>query len=274
MCNLVVVLSNNHYIVTPSWFMCILCMFLSAMFKWVAEYTRRTPWCYMLYEDTKVAWLFPENIDRLVVNTSSRFRAVTEEGVDDNDAESGIQTVMVDFDPCLDSRLSYLTAATAPRFSRMRADFNTRFELLYNSFRAMENSPPILLSGAPGIGKTVYVTKIFKQQKAAETLQWKLPVPAAAGAPARSPESRPQKNVKILDQTVDGSDDVFTRRSLRDELRRVTRSAGGNRTRSDLSSKTVLIIDEVSYCIADYSVTATNILSPLLLWCSNSHSIT
>ena len=48
----------------------------------------------MLYEDTKVAWLFPENIDRLVVNQSLHFN----KGSQGNDvAGSDVRTAPVNF---------------------------------------------------------------------------------------------------------------------------------------------------------------------------------
>ena len=244
----------------------------TALFKWVAEYTRRTPWCYVLYEDTKVAWLFPENIDRLVINPSSRFRAVADDAIDDEEAESGVQTVQVDFPNRNVPRLSYLhdaeagplAADAAPRYTRMRKDFSTLFETRYNEFRKMIRSPPILLSGAPGIGKTVYVTKKFKQQKAAAAAaQTRTQEAAVVGAGSAAcgevtsvvlaAASPGEKNMVILEQSVDGSDDVFTRRSLRDELRDITKSSV--RARNDTTTKTVLIIDEVG------NITCNKVLS-------------
>jgi hypothetical protein len=40
------------------------------LLKWCGEYTKSSPWCYILLEDTNLTWNWPENCDRVSVRST------------------------------------------------------------------------------------------------------------------------------------------------------------------------------------------------------------
>ncbi len=215
------------------------------MFKWIAEYTRRTPWCYVLFEDTNVAWLFPENIDRLVINPSSRFRAIAASADSVPGGEdSGMCTVTMPFPGVKEPVLTYLAHESGHVLNRSRLvkDFDDTFERYFKDALTAERSPTILLSGAPGIGKTWFVTRIFK---------------------ASLHDTGTLGSVAFVEPPIDGSDDIFTRDALRDVLDQRTKSVIG----PVAARKTVLIVDEVGQCKVTERSCCNSLASKLFLLC-------
>ncbi len=230
---------------------------LTELFKWLAEYTRRTPWCYVFLENTSTAGLFPESIDRLVTNPTSQFKSSG--GADsERGSDATMRVVTVTFETIKSPRLSYLAYPARSKVSRtrLRKNFIADFNVTFIAALTATKSPVILLSGAPGIGKSHFM-KFFRARRTQNSVLY-----VAAAAPAAegndgyggaseskdchgdptattTPCSTPP--YVFVDPEVDGSDDIFTRVALRDVLRMKADTC----TVTD-GVKIVLIVDEVS----------------------------
>jgi hypothetical protein len=229
------------------------------LFKWLAEYTRRTPWCYFFLEDTNIAWLYPENIDRVVINPASQFRSNGSGDGGRAGADFGMRSVTVPFEHVKSPSLSYLAHSAQSKFCRSRLckDFVTEFGVHFKAAVAALESPSILLSGAPGIGKTHFM-KDFRKVEAG--------LDGVDGVVVREHEHEEDGGYdvekgeegyeeekgegggdgtsaimfKFVDPDVDGSDDIFTRVALRDVLqKRAEATVAGDNV------KKILIVDEV-----------------------------
>jgi hypothetical protein len=236
------------------------------LFKWLAEYTRRTPWCYFFLEDTNIAWLYPENIDRVVINPTSQFRSSGGGGdAGSSSSDFGMRAVMKAFDVVDNPFLTYLEYPARGKQSRSKLckDFVSAFGKHFKAAIAAVQSPSILLSGAPGIGKTHFMKDFRQLQVAALGTEDSAStsgasagfVGAGAGAgagagheEAKCPEVSPPSGLpaglkfRFVDPEVDGSDDIFTRIALRDVLQKRAEACivGPN-------VKRILIVDEVGW---------------------------
>jgi len=228
------------------------------LFKWLAEYTRRTPWCYVFLENTSTAGLFPESIDRLVTNPTSQFKSSG--GADsERGSDATMRVVTVTFETIKSPRLSYLAYPARSKVSRtrLRKNFIADFNVTFIAALTATKSPVILLSGAPGIGKSHFM-KFFRASRTQNSVLY-----VAAAAPAAegndgyggaseskdchgdptataTPCSTPP--YVFVDPEVDGSDDIFTRIALRDVLRMKADTC----TVTD-GVKIVLIVDEYHF---------------------------
>jgi hypothetical protein len=238
----------THFLPTPPW---------AELFKWLAEYTRRTPWCYFFLEDTNISWLYPENIDRVVINPTSQFRSSGGSGEASlSSSDFGMRAVIKAFDEVKDPFLTYLAypARGAQSRSKLCKDFVSVFGRHFRAAVAEAQSPSILLSGAPGIGKTHFMKDFRQLQVSVVGSEESAGASAAAGSTreeagceeAKYPEPGsprgmpPGVKFKFVDPDVDGSDDIFTRVALRDVLQKRAEACivGAN-------VKRVLIVDEV-----------------------------
>lgn len=135
-------------------------------------------------------------------------------------------TVTMPFPGVKDPVLAYLgrDAGHTDNRSRLVKDFDDTFERYFNDALAAERSPTILLSGAPGIGKSWFVNRVFKA--------------------SQHDVGTARAGVAFVEPSIDGSDDIFTRDALRDVLDNRTKNVVGPVG----ARKTVLIVDEVRGC--------------------------
>ena len=158
------------------------------LWKWCAEFTKRNPWLFFFFEDCVVTWLVPENLDRLVKDRST---------VGTEDASLGLELVHYSL-----RDMPELAADFYDRSTRLCPTWEHRFRAAYDAAK------PLLVVGAPGIGKTYFMVNVFLNTKKAEC--------------------------KVIN--VDGSSDVFTREALSDYLKR--------KFVEEDSKRTVLFMDE------------------------------
>ncbi len=208
------------------------------LWKWCAELTKRHPWLFLFFEDTQVAWLLPENLDRLVRGEAhavgdgaggSELESTVLDGIDE---AAQLHKVVVRF-PLSSARHVVVPPTRAHLLtSRLVSAFETRFMEQYG--RLIEGAAhfPLLLSGAPGIGKTVFIADKFMKRGYSEC--------------GRRDRSDPRR-IAIVESPIDGSSDVFCRTALVDVLAMRIASAmprdGGEAAAMDAS--VVIVVDEV-----------------------------
>ncbi len=122
----------------------------NTLLKWCAEYTKKTPWCYVYLEDVDLTWNFVEILDRIYPHPNMLQLL--------SDNNSSLNCYLIDYPDVQNSNQHLYRGSPQTLFSQFEKRWTAQG-------KSLDNSKWLLLNGVPGIGKTVEAKKIEADYK-------------------------------------------------------------------------------------------------------------